>query len=178
MEIIIREELPTDYTATEKVIMQAFANEIFSDKKEHLLVNRIRKSDAFIPQLSLIALEQNKDMIGHLLLSKIKIIDGDHAIDSLALAPVSVIPGYQNKGIGSQLIHTSLKRAKDLGYRSVIVLGHKDYYPKFGFKPASLWNIQAPFEVPDEVFMALELTPFSLENVQGVVQYPKAFAEQ
>ncbi|WP_044022713.1 GNAT family N-acetyltransferase [Bacillus sp. SG-1] len=177
MEIKIQKELSTDYTAIEKVIVEAFLNEEYSDKKEHLLVNRIRKSEAYIPQLSLIALKGDKDVIGHILLSKIKIINGDHAVDSLALAPVSVIPEYQNKGIGSQLIHTALKRAKDLGYRSVIVLGHKDYYSKFGFKPASLWNIQAPFEVPDEVFRALELTPGSLENVQGVVQYSKAFAE-
>lgn len=95
----------------------------------------------------------------------------------MALAPVSVAPEYQKKGIGSQLIRTALKNAKDLGYCSVIVLGHKDFYPKFGFKPASLWNIQAPFEVPDDVFMALELTDHSLEKVQGVVHYSKAFLE-
>ncbi|MDQ0242938.1 putative N-acetyltransferase YhbS [Bacillus fengqiuensis] len=95
----------------------------------------------------------------------------------MALAPVSVVPEYQKKGIGSQLIHTALKNAKERGYHSVIVLGHKSYYPKFGFKTASSWNIKAPFEVPDEVFMALELTADSLKNVQGVVHYSKAFSE-
>jgi len=70
-----------------------------------------------------------------------------------------------------------LKKAKEVSYHSAITLGHKDYYPKFGFKPASLWHIQAPFEVPDEVFMAQELTKQSLENVQGVVHYSKAFSE-
>ncbi len=64
-----------------------------------------------------------------------------------------------------------------MGYSSVIVLGHQDYYPKFGFKQASLWNIKAPFEVPDEVFIAVKLTEGSLANVQGVVRYPKAFSE-
>lgn len=175
MDIIIRPELNTEYNKTEEIIQKAFLNEEYSDKKEHLLVNRIRKSDAFIPELSLVALNQGEDVIGHILLSKIKIKDGDIEVDSLALAPVSVTPEYQKKGIGSQLIHAALKNAKDLGYRSVIVLGHKDYYPKFGFKPASFWHIQAPFEVPDEVFMALELTPNSLEKVQGVVHYSKAF---
>lgn len=175
MDIIIRPELNTEYNKTEEIIQKAFLNEEYSDQKEHLLVNRIRKSDAFIPELSLVALNQGEDVIGHILLSKIKIIDGNNEVDSLALAPVSVTPEYQKKGIGSQLIQAALKNAKDLGYRSVIVLGHKDYYPKFGFKPASLWNIQAPFEVPDEVFMALELTPNSLEKVQGVVHYSKAF---
>lgn len=177
MDIIIRPELNTEYNTTEEIIKKAFLNEKYSDKKEHLLVNKIRKSDAFIPELSLVALNQDEDVIGHILLSKIKIVDGNNEVDSLALAPVSVIPEYQKKGIGSQLIHAALKGAKDLGYRSVIVLGHKDYYPKFGFKPSSLWNIQAPFEVPDEVFMALELTHNSLEKVQGVVHYSKAFLE-
>lgn len=175
MDIIIRPELNTEYNKTEEIIKKAFLNEEYSDKKEHLLVNRIRKTNAFIPELSLVALNQSEDVIGHILLSKIEIVDGSNEADSLALAPVSVTPEYQKKGIGSQLIHAALKYAKDLGYRSVIVLGHKDYYPKFGFKPASLWYIQAPFEVPDEVFMALELTPNSLEKVQGVVHYSKAF---
>jgi len=97
--------------------------------------------------------------------------------DSLALAPVSVAPSFQKKGIGSQLIRAALQKAKELGYHSVIVLGHKDYYPKFGFKKAALWNIKPPFVVPDEVFMAMELTEHSLENVEGVVQYSKAFSE-
>lgn len=175
MDIIIRPELNSEYNKTEEIIQKAFLNEEYSDKKEPLLVNRIRKSDAFIPELSLVALNQGEDVIGHILLSKIKIVDGHNEVVSLALAPVSVTPEYQKIGIGSQLIHAALKNAKELGYRSVIVLGHKDYYPKFGFKTASLWNIQAPFEVPDEVFMALELTPNSLEKVQGVVHYPKAF---
>ncbi|MCY7981338.1 GNAT family N-acetyltransferase [Bacillus inaquosorum] len=175
MEFFIRQELTHEYNTTEDIVKRAFLNEKYSDKKEHFLVNKIRKSDAFIPELSLVALN-GKEIVGHILLSKIKIVDGDNAVDSLALAPVSVAPEYQRKGIGSQVIHVALKKAKELGYRSVIVLGHKDYYPKFGFKPASLWNIKAPFEVPDEVFMALELSKDSLENVKGVVHYSKAFS--
>lgn len=177
MEIILRQELPKDYSMTEEVVKQAFLNEQYSDKTEHQLVNRIRKSEAFVPELSLVAIDQDNEMVGHILLSKITIKDNDKFMDSLALAPVSVAPQYQKKGIGSQLIHEALKKAKELGYHSVIVLGHKDYYPKFGFKQAQLWNIKAPFEVPNEVFMALELTEGSLETVQGVVHYPKAFFE-
>lgn len=177
MNIIIRPEQTAEYNMTEEVIKKAFLHEEYSDKKEHLLVKRIRKSDAFIPELSLVALHQEQQVIGHILLSKIKIADGDQTVVSLALAPVSVAPEYQKQGIGSQLIHNALETAKDLGFGSVIVLGHKEYYPRFGFKPASLWNIRAPFEVPDEVFMALELTENALSNVQGVVQYSKAFSE-
>ncbi|RAL24456.1 GNAT family N-acetyltransferase [Thermoflavimicrobium daqui] len=177
MKILIRQELTEEYNTTEMIVKRAFLNEVYSDKKEHLLINRIRKSDAFIPELSLVAIDQNKEMVGHILLSKITIVDAEKTVDSLALAPVAVVPEYQKKGIGSQLIHDALKKAKKIGYHSVIVLGHKNYYPKFGFKPASLWNIRAPFEVPDEVFMALELTENSLKNVQGVVRYSDAFSE-
>lgn len=177
MEFLIRQETAEDYPSTEEVVKRAFVKEAFSDKKEHFLVNKIRKSDAFIPELSLVALTQNKVIIGHILLSKIKIAEGNDAVESLALAPVSVVPEYQKKGVGSRLIHAALKKAKELGFRSVIVLGHKDYYPRFGFKPARVWNISAPFQVPDELFMALELTENSLENVQGVVHYSEAFLE-
>lgn len=122
MDFLIRQELTTEYKTTEDIIKKAFLNEEFSDKREHLLVNRIRKSEAFIPELSLVALNQTKDVIGHILLSKVEIVDGNNAVDSLALAPVSVTPEHQKKGIGSQLIYAALKNAKELGYHSVIVL--------------------------------------------------------
>ncbi|MCI0765258.1 N-acetyltransferase [Bacillus sp. TL12] len=175
MTIIVRQEREEDYKKTEEVVQQAFLDEEFSDQTEHKLVHRIRKSNAFIPELSLVAVD--KEVVGHILLSKIKIVDGSATVDSLALAPVSVAPGYQKKGIGSLLISSVLRKAKELGYHSVIVLGHKDYYPKFGFKPASLWHIRAPFDVPDEVFMAMELKENALQNVQGIVQYSEAFSE-
>lgn len=101
MDILIRRELTEDYNTTEEIVKKAFLNEEYSDKKEHLLVNRIRKSDAFIPELSLVAVNQDKNIIGHVLLSKIKIADGDNTVDSLALAPVSVAPEYQKKELGA-----------------------------------------------------------------------------
>ncbi|MGE7022592.1 GNAT family N-acetyltransferase [Solibacillus cecembensis] len=177
MEILIRSERTEEYSTTEEVIRKAFLDEEYSDQKEHLLVNRIRQSDAFIPELSLVAIDQDNEIIGHILLSKITIVNGENIADSLALAPVCVAPEHQKKGIGSQLIQEALKMAKELGYQSVIVLGHKDYYPKFGFKQASSWNIRAPFEVPSEVFMSLELAENSLKNVQGVVHYSDAFSQ-
>lgn len=96
---------------------------------------------------------------------------------SLALAPLSVMPEFQRKGVGSALIRQGLHNAKDLGYSSVIDLGHADYYPRFGFKPASSWNITCPFPTPDEAFMALELLPHALDGIAGVVEYAPAFYE-
>ena len=73
--------------------------------------------------------------------------------------------------------HGRFRKAKELGYGSVVVLGHPEYYPKFGFKKASEWNVKAPFEVPEEVFMIMELTENALRGVEGIVQYSSAFAE-
>ncbi|WP_242275445.1 MULTISPECIES: GNAT family N-acetyltransferase [Bacillus cereus group] len=173
--VTIRQERQTDYRKTEEVVQQAFLNEEFSDKKEHALVKRIRECDAFIPELSIVAVDE--EIVGHIMLSKITIEQDGASVDSLALAPVSVARSYQKKGIGGKLIVAALEKAKELGYGSVVVLGHPEYYPKFGFKKASEWNIKAPFEVPEEVFMVMELTENALEGVKGVVQYSSAFAE-
>ena len=111
------------------------------------------------------------------MLTKAKINNGDMSVETLALAPVSVIPEYQGKGIGSKLINVALESARRLGYKSVIVLGHDKYYPKFGFVPASKYGIKAPFDVPDEAFMVKELNDGSLIGVSGIVEYTKEFFE-
>ncbi|QWH38418.1 N-acetyltransferase [Bacillus mycoides] len=173
--IKIRQEQQNDYSKTEEVVKEAFLNEEFSDKKEHELVKRIRECDAFVPALSIVAVDE--EIVGHIMLSKITIEQDGTSVESLALAPVSVAPGHQKKGIGGKLIVAALEKAKELGYGSVVVLGHPEYYPKFGFKKASDWNIKAPFEVPDEVFMVMELRENDLQGVEGVVQYSSAFSE-
>ncbi|PEC37647.1 GNAT family N-acetyltransferase [Bacillus toyonensis] len=173
--VTIRQEQKNDYRKTEEVVKEAFLNEEFSDKKEHELVKRIRECDAFIPELSIVAVD--KEIVGHIMLSKITIEQGGTTVDSLALAPVSIAPSHQKKGIGGKLITAALEKAKELGYGSVVVLGHPEYYPKFGFERASQWNIKAPFEVPDEVFMVMELRENTRQGVEGIVQYSSAFAE-
>ncbi|MBT2218066.1 N-acetyltransferase [Virgibacillus dakarensis] len=178
MNIIIKQEQVEDYKVTEEVVKCAFANAEHSDKNEHNLVSRIRNSNVFIPELSLVAMNKdNNKQVGHILLSKIKIMNDNQIVESLALAPVSVLPEYQNKGVGRCLILEALKEATELGYNSVVVLGHPEYYPKFGFKKASIWGIEAPFEVPDEAFMAIELRENALNKVSGVVEYPSVFFE-
>ncbi|WP_144614065.1 GNAT family N-acetyltransferase [Bacillus cereus] len=173
--VTIRQEQKNDYRKTEEVVQQAFLHEEFSDKKEHALVKRIRECDAFIPELSIVAVDE--EIVGHIMLSKITIEQDGISVESLALAPVSVDRDHQKKGIGGKLIVAALEKAKELGYGSVVVLGHPAYYPKFGFKKASEWNIKAPFEVPDEVFMVIELSENAPQGVEGVVQYSSAFAE-
>lgn len=163
---------------TERVVKRAFENAEQSDKREHHLVARLRRSDAFVPQLSLVAVkEEDEQIVGHILLTEIKIINEGKATTSLALAPVSVLPAEQNRGIGKLLIEQALKEAATLGYGSVVVLGHPGYYPKFGFTKASFWKIKAPFEVPDDAFMAMALQEKALDQVSGVVEYPEVFFE-
>jgi predicted N-acetyltransferase YhbS len=179
MGFVIRQEQEKDYGSTEEVVKDAFALVDHSEQKEHQLVSRIRQTDAFVPELSLVAINKdNNEILGHILLSKVLIGNGDgQKVEALALAPVSVLPDYQNEGIGKSLIHKALEKARELGFQSVIVLGHPEYYPKFGFKKSSLWQIKAPFEVAEEALMALELQKGSLDNVSGVIEYPTIFFE-
>ena len=108
----------------------------------------MRNSDEFIPDLSLVALHRDK-IIGHILVSKIFIVKGEKSIESLALAPVSVLPNYQNKGVGQSLIQKSLEVAEKLNFDSVIVMDTQSIIQNLSLK-ASNWGIKAPFEVPDE----------------------------
>lgn len=176
MKITVRQEQPNDYKKTEQVVKNAFIVAEHSDGTEHKLVERLRKADGYIPELSLVAV-RNEEIIGHVLLTPITVNDEDHKAPSLALAPVSVVPKAQKQGVGKQLIHQSLQAAKEKGYTSVIVLGDPLYYGKFGFLKASTWGINAPFEVPEDAFMALELEEGALQNVRGTVEYPQAFME-
>ncbi len=136
MNIKIRTELESNYKKVFSIIEQAFLTEELSDHKEQFLVERLRVSGSFIPELSLVA-EVDGKVVGHILLTKIMICDGNIKHQSLALAPVSVLPEYQGRGIGSALIKAAHTKAISLGYGSVVILGHKDYYPRFGYKTAS-----------------------------------------
>jgi putative acetyltransferase len=171
MKINIRHETINDYLGIKQVNDLAFGQ-----PNEGLLVEKLRLNTNYIEKLSLVA-EYNDRIIGHILFFPIKVQDDSKYHDSLALAPMSVTPEFQNKGIGGQLICKGLEIAAQLGFKSVIVLGHKDYYPRYGFVPASKWRIKAPFELPDEVFMAMELEKDGLKEVSGVVEYPEEFEE-
>ncbi len=170
MNLTIRQETDKDINKVYNVVKEAFIYEKYSDHDEQNLVNRLRKSNAFVPELSIVA-EMDEKIVGQILFTRIKI--GNNI--SLALAPLSVLPVYQGKGIGGRLILRGHRVAKELGYTSVIILGHPSYYPRFGYRPASLWNIKAPFDVPDDSFMAIELLPNGLKNVSGIVEYAKEF---
>ena len=174
MQVAVRQETEADHPAVSDLIQEAFKQEVYSDHQEQFLVSRLRKSDAFVPELSLVA-EIDGKVVGHILLTKIKIKNSRQTFESLALAPVTVSPQYQKKGTGSQLIKTAHREAKSLGYKSIILLGHPDYYPRFGYIPAHKFGINLPFDVPKENCLAIELVNNGLDGASGTVEYPKAF---
>ena len=176
MAIKLRQESSEDFEEVFSVIESAFKNEAYSDQKEQFLVEKLRTSKAFIPELSIVA-ENNGEIVGHILLTKIEIKDNHQSFESLALAPVSVKPGSQKKGIGGQLINEAHRIAKTLGYKSIVLLGHEAYYPKFGYELASKYGIKIPFDAPDENCMVLELVEDGLIGVSGMVDYAKEFYE-
>ena len=175
MQITLRQEIEADYEKVRNVVQQAFESAPHSDGNEAQLVENLRTTREFIPELSLVA-EMDGEIVGHILFSLIHIQgENKEAVQSLALAPVSVLPKFQNKGIGGKLMEEGHALARALGYRSIILLGYPEYYSRFGYASASRWGIRAPFPVPDEAFMALELVRDGLRGVSGVVRYPEAF---
>ena len=172
MKIKIRQEIEMDKSVVYEVVKTAFDTAEFSDHDEQNLVNRLRKSTAFVEQLSLVAEIENR-VVGYILFTEIEI--GNSIL--LALAPVAVLPDMQGKGIGEKLICEGHKIAANMGYKGCVVMGHDKYYPRFGYEKASRYNIVAPFEVPDECFMVIEFEKDGLKGVSGVVKYAKEFFE-
>lgn len=167
--IAIRPETKEDFPAITQIIDAAFGQ-----SSEGRLVENLRRNKKFITRLSLVALYRH-ERVGHVLFFPIMINNQRSEYESLALAPVAVLPERQRMGVGFALIRQGLTACREEGFRSVIVLGHPEYYPRFGFQKASRWKISAPFDVPDEAFMAIELEKDALRNIQGVVQYPEEF---
>lgn len=146
----------------------------FGETKVADLVETIRNSPNFIPELSLVALEKG-DVLGHILFSRV-VIEAPQ-IPALALAPLAVIPQRQRQGIGSKLVQAGLSKCQELDQTIVLVVGDPHYYRRFGFQTASKFGLQSSLPFPDEVFMALELKPDALMNVSGTVLYPAYFDE-
>ncbi len=169
MNITIRSEARSDYTDISLLNDLAFGRE-----NEASLVEKLRKNPLFRKELSLVALFEGQ-AVGHILFFPVVVKGDKQDFSLLCLAPMAVMPEFQGMGIGGKLIEIGFKTARKLGYRSIYVLGHADYYPRFGFKPAGLWNIKAPFEAPDENSMAIELEENALLNKSGTVEYPVEF---
>src|SRR5690606_29503499 len=166
------------FQAINNLIQRAFQAIEYSDHQEHFLVERLRKSTAYIPELALVA-SSNEQVVGYILLTKLAIEQNNEIVEDqvLALAPVAVDPVFQGKGIGGKLILEAHEIARKLTYKAIILLGHQDYYPRFGYRQTAAYNITLPFEAPEENCMLYELYSNSLKNITGIVKYPREFFE-
>ena len=168
MKLEIRQEREADEAAVRDVLVEAFGQPNEAD-----LVDALRKGAAFFPELSLVA-EAGAAVVGHILLTRLH-VRGALAKPGLALAPMGVKESFQRLGIGGELIRAGLRVAREKGEPFVVVLGHPDYYPRFGFERASRFGIKASFDVPDEALMALELHPGGLAGVSGSLCWAPEF---
>jgi len=171
MKVVIEAEAEGDYEQITRVHTVAFNGD-----GEAKLVEKLRNTPKYIPELSLVAKYRNT-IIGHVLFYPIEINAHRKKCTSLALAPISVIPSFQNRKVGSRLIKEGLVKAKKLGFKSVIVVGHSEYYPRFGFKKASKYGISPPFDIPDNALFAIELKKDGLKNCNGTIEYPTEYSE-
>jgi putative acetyltransferase len=165
MSIEIREERPDDVAAVRDLNRRAFGQD-----QEGNIVDALRANGAAL--LSLVAMPNDR-VVGHIMYSP-AVIAG--RVKGAALGPMAVLPEYQRHGIGSKLIEAGNRKLKDAGCPFIIVVGHADYYPQFGFRPASEYGVQCEWDVPDDVFMLLVLNEAKMAGVSGLAKYRHEFS--
>lgn len=165
--MLIRDEEQKDRAAAHAVNVSAFETPAESD-----LVDALREQAH--PVVSLVAVEDGT-IVGHIMFSPVS-LSGHPGLKIMGLAPMAVAPEHQRKGIGSALVHAGLNRCKQQGFGAVVVLGHPEYYPRFGFSPSTRFGIKCEYEVPEEVFMVFELLPGYLRDASGTIKYHVAFS--
>ncbi len=167
--ITLRKECAGDLDAITQVIQRAFGR-----PEEARLVNALRGNGAAV--VSLVAVEEGV-CVGHVLFSPVVLEAETGRMEGAGLAPLAVLPSRQRQGIGQALVRAGLETCRELGYGYVIVLGHPEYYPRFGFVPAARFGIQCEYDAPEEAFMAMELHPGVLDGHSGLVRYRPEFAQ-
>jgi putative acetyltransferase len=165
---LIRTEEKKDWASVHEVNASAFETAGEAD-----LVDMLRKQAQ--PVLSLVAEDEDDGgIVGHIMFSPVS-LPGYPELRIMGLAPMAVAPEHQGKGIGSALVRTGLEQCKQIDFGAVVVLGHPEYYPRFGFTPSTRFGIGCEYEVPEEAFMLLELHPGYLRGASGKVKYHAAF---
>lgn len=169
MTITIRPLKEEEFLTVYHLVTESFKEEVFSDHQEQFLVQRLLKSSDYLPELTLVAVDDQK-ICGFIQFSPLKIAN----LKAVALAPLAVLPSYQHQGIGRQLIQAADVILQANHYHVSVVLGHLPYYSKFGYERADIYHILPTFEVPKENFMVKVFRPFQLEQ-PTVVSYASAF---
>ena len=146
----------------------------FGQKQERELVDKLRQHGKLI--LSLVAVEDGK-IVGHIAFSPVMVESEDGSFSAVTLAPLAVLPQRQKQGIGTKLINTAIGHCRKLGHELIFLVGHSQYYPRFGFIKAGEKGIKCEFKAPPEAFMLLELKPDALAGRTGIVKFQPAFHE-
>lgn len=164
----IRDEQEADRPAVREIVSAEFDTGAEAD-----LLDDLR--DGSDPVVSLVA-EEDDSIVGHVMFSPVSVAEHPDA-QLMGLAPLAVRYEYQGRGIGSALVRAGLERCREIGAIGVVALGHPDYYPRFGFGPASHLGLKCEYDVPDGAFFVLELEPGALAGKSGTVRYHEAFGK-
>jgi predicted N-acetyltransferase YhbS len=167
MEIKLRLEEEKDYRLVEELTREAFWNVNFPGCGEHLLIHNLRNAKEFITELDFVAIYNNK-IVGNIVYVKTKIRDNNKEYTVLTFGPISILPEYQNKGIGSKLIDHTIKLSKAMNYRAIIIYGEPEYYKKFGFKASKKYNITNKEKKYPAALLVLELYSNALNGIKGI----------
>lgn len=178
MTITVRPERPSDHRTVELLTREAFWGTEMPRCVEHLLVRRLRDAPSFVLELDVVA-EVDGEVVGNVMWSRARVVerlpDGEVTHDVLTFGPLSVLPAYQASGVGTALMRHTLAEAARLGHRAVVVYGHPDYYPRFGFVRGADVGITAPGGATFDGLMALALVPGGLDGVRGEVHEDPVF---
>lgn len=167
MHISIRQEVEKDFKDVEYLTREAFWDLYKPGCDEHLVLHKIRKVSVFVKELDLIACD-NDAIVGNIIYSRAKVVnDENKEFEVLCMGPIAVLPSYQNQGIGSLLMEHSIEKARQLGYKGIVIFGNPDYYHRFGFVDAKEYNIQTSWGDNLDAFMVLELYEDSLQGISG-----------
>lgn len=173
--MVIRPETANEYDAVCDLVEEAFKSARYSEGDEQELVKSIRASKAYIPALSLVAVEDG-ELIGHIMLSRLCIRNDAGDREALIVAPLSVSLPFRSLGVGTALMHAALEKARELGCGAVLLLGNPEYYHRFGYGSAPEFGITSvQTRYPDGCFMALALTPDGLRDMDGVVDFDNLY---
>lgn len=175
--ISIRREGLDDRKAVRNVIVDAFCQSEFGHNGEADIVDRLRRNN--VESLSLVALD-GEEIVGHVLFSSVLIQAVDVLAGGMGLGPLAVTPNLQRRGIGSALVQSGLNQLFETGCPFAVVLGHPEYYPRFGFEPAARYGVSHGFQgIPQELFFIRILAEGSVQSIpSGRAVYPREFGPQ
>ncbi|EDR30079.1 hypothetical protein, conserved [Entamoeba dispar SAW760] len=170
----IREEQPSDYNEIYLLVQNAFKTTEHSSGTEQDIVIKIRESNNYIKNLSLVGILQGK-IIGHIMVSKISIVNNQNTYNSYAIAPLSIAPDQQRKGYGSQLMKEVISRAQKLGLTHLTLFGDDQFYHRFGFETSTKYGIKTDIPCDEKNCMVIQLQEQGLIGIKGIIKYPNYF---